>query len=108
MTTIPFIERDCVVTHEGRTFEASGAIVTPDIAIGYLHFPDGEFTGAKGEVRTWHGEPLGSAVITARWRLPLSCSLSSHMCQARCVIDGRTYTGRGCGHGMSWKGKPAK
>lgn len=31
-----FIETDCTITHEGRTFEADGAVVTTDCAVGGL------------------------------------------------------------------------
>ena len=49
MTT--YIETDCTFTHEGRTFEAGGAVVTPDHIIAY--------PGANGVLTDWHGSAIG-------------------------------------------------
>lgn len=94
-----FVETACIFTHEGRNFEAGGAIVTPDFAIGYL--------GEKGILTDWHGRALGTFRYVSTWRTPRSY-ISSTMSQVEAVIDGITYTGRSAGKGMIWKGKRKK
>ena len=109
MTT--YVEQDCTVTHEGRTFEAGGAVVTPEYAIGYvkgIEQRDNEhFTFFRGgfwghiEITDWHGNTLGHGRITHSW-----CVLSSsYMHQVEATINGVKYTGRTQGNGMIWKGK---
>jgi hypothetical protein len=103
----PFIERDCVITHEGRTFEAGGAAVTPEWALAYPDIPGGEYRGAFGAMRDWHGNEIGTCRVTARWKTPRSW-VSSHMCQIEATIGGVKYTGRGAGSGSLWRGKRVK
>ena len=94
-----FIEADCVFTHEGRTYEAGGAVVTPARAVGYVKAAN-ERSGCVVEITDWHGRTIGHGVITAVWRTP-------RMMQVRAVIDGVAYTGRSCGNGMIWSGRRA-
>jgi hypothetical protein len=97
-----YVERDCVFSANGHSFESGGAVVTPDVAIGYLTSAE----PGKLVVTNWHGDRvLGNAYIVAKWRTPTSV-YSEWMHQVEVVIDGRTYTGRSNGVGMVWKGKP--
>lgn len=100
--TVGFHESATIIVN-GREFTSGGAHVDPEHAIGYPHFPNGDGYGARGEMRDWSGNRIGSARVVARWRI--HSWVSSHMMQIESTIDGRTYTGRGCGHGMIWKGR---
>ncbi len=97
MPTTPYIERDCTFTHAGRTVESGGAVVTPDYAIGY-------YDAKRNAITNWHGEILGTATVVASWPTPRSY-MSGTMCQIEATIDGVTYTGRGAGNNMLWRGK---
>jgi hypothetical protein len=115
MSAAPFIERDCVFTFEGRDYESGGAYVTDTHAAGYPEFRrispiDGQYfrnidmVGDCGELRDWHGNAIGTCRIVARWPTPRSW-VSSYMYQIEATIGGVTYTGRGAGSGMLWRGK---
>jgi hypothetical protein len=91
-----YIEKDCAFTHEGRTFESGGAVVTPDYIIAY--------PSKNGVLTDWHGEPLGTWKAVATWETPYS-GISSTMSQIEAVVNGVTYTGRGAGEGMIYRGK---
>jgi hypothetical protein len=95
-----FVETDCTVTHEGKTFEAGGSVITPDFVIGYFSFNFGDHV-----IKTWHGEIIGKARITSRWRLTGYATWASDMYQVEATINGIKYTGRTQGDGMIWKGK---
>jgi hypothetical protein len=86
----PYIEENCIFEFEGKSFEAGGAYLTPDYAIGYM-------SSDMKEVRTWHGEFMGYAKITSFWRLPLTAWISDKMYQVQATINGIKYTGRTCG-----------
>jgi len=98
-------EPHCTIEHEGKEYTSGGAFTSPDYAIGYLKF-DREYLYATGEVTTWHGEHLGTARISAMWKV--KSYIGSHMMQVECCIDGVWYTGRSFGSGMIWKGKRCK
>jgi hypothetical protein len=91
-----YIEKECTVTHEGRTFEAGGAVVTPGRIVAYL--------GRDGVLTDWHGKPLGNYRITASWSTPHSF-VSDTMHQVYATVDGVTYTGRSAGVSMIFKGR---
>lgn len=91
-----FIETNCTVTHEGKSFEAGGAVVTHDHIVAYPK--------ADGVLGDWHGNPIGTWRATSTWRTPRSY-MSSTMSQIEAIVDGVTYTGRGAGEGMIFKGK---
>lgn len=93
---VNYLERDCTFTHEGKTFEAGGAVVTPERIIAYPL--------SKGILGDWHGSPIGRWRIIAQWKTPRSW-MSSTMYQIEATVDGITYTGRGAGVGMIYKGK---
>ena len=112
MVNTPYIERDCIFTHEGKAFESAGAIVTPDIVVGYVGKVIGGrgFNGALGSehpyraLTDWHGNSLGTIRLTSSWRTPRSY-MASRMYQAYATVNGVTYTGRTCGEGMIFTGK---
>jgi hypothetical protein len=89
-----------VFEHDGRSFEAGGAVMTPDHAVGYVRG-----TVAGGAVVNWHGDKeLGQIVRVKSWPTPRSY-VSSRMYQITARIDGALYTGRNSGEGMIWRGK---
>lgn len=89
-----FIEQDCRFEHAGRTFESGGAVVTPDYAVAY--------PGKDGKLTDWHGHELGTWRAVASWRV--NSYVGSRMYQIEATIAGVTYTGRGFGEGMLWRG----
>lgn len=107
MTT--YIEADCTITHEGRTFEAGAAVVTPDCVIGYVgkllnvnpHGTAMIVTNGTRALTDWHGRQIGTCYISRSWRV--NSYIGSHMCQIYARINGVDYTGRGFGEGMSVK-----
>ena len=103
MTT--YVEQDCTFTHEGMTFEAGGAVVTPEYAVGYVTNLDESQIHRNGcDITNWRGNKLGMGRVTARWETPGSY-VSNYMHQVEATINGVKYTGRTQGNGMIWKGK---
>lgn len=104
-----YVEQDCTIEHEGQTFEAGGAVVTPEYAIGYCDGLETHYRGTfstDGVIMSWHGAVLGEVYTCRRfsnWQphLGLWCT----MFQVTAIIDGVKYTGRTQGNGMIWKGK---
>jgi hypothetical protein len=96
---VKYIEKDCVVEHAGRSYEAGGAVVTPELCVAYL--ADG------GKVTDWHGTVLGTFKIVASWRTPRSF-VSSRMHAVHVTIDGVLYKGRSAGLGMFFRGKVSR
>ena len=94
MTT--YVETKCVFTHEGRSYESGGAIVTPDRIIAYLC--------KDHQLNDWHGNKLGTYRITSTWKTPRSY-VSDVMHQVYAKVDGVTYTGRSAGEGMIFTGR---
>lgn len=69
-----YIDKDCVIEHAGRKFEAGGAYVTPDYITAYLgkaQWSDswGLLRIPHGDLQDWHGNKLGTYRITASWRV---------------------------------------
>ena len=98
MTT--FIERKCLVTHNGRKFEAGGAVITPEYLIAY---PDD-----GGVLRDWHGKEIGTyAFQTSRPAVFFGRrSWVGNTFYTMCAwVNGKTYTLRGFGVGMIAKGR---
>jgi len=85
-------------THEGRSFESSGVMVTPETIVAYL--------GNDNRLTDWHGRTLGTYREVAKWRI--NSWLSTHMYQVEATVDGVTYTGRSHGKGMLFRGKAKK
>src|SRR5262245_10359732 len=91
-----YTETDCTFEFNGQTFEAGGAVVTPERIVAYL---DGGCL-----LTDWHGKVIGSYRVTSSWATPRSY-VSSRQYQIEAVVDGVTYTGRSAGVGMIVKGK---
>ena len=91
-----YIETDCTIEHEGHKFESGGAVVTETYIIAY--------PGANGVLNDWHGKPLGTWRAVASWPTPRSF-VASRMYQIEARVGGVTYTGRGTGEGMVYKGR---
>lgn len=96
----PFIEQDCTIEFEGRTFTSGGAVVTDDYIVGYM-------SSDMTKLQTWHGDVISDVVtITGKWRI--NSWVSSHMYQVRVNVNGKWFTGRTCGSGMIARLKPCK
>lgn len=54
---------------------------------------------SRRALEDWHGNPIGQCALTSSWRI--HSHLGSHMYQIYATVDGREYTGRGLGEGMS-------
>lgn len=90
-----YVETDCTIEHDGRTFEFGGAVVTPE---GIVAYP------AEGGVLTdWHGNTLGTWRSVASW--PVFSYMGSTMHQIEATVDGTVYTGRGFGIGCIYRGR---
>ena len=106
----PFIENDCTIRHEGKSFTSGGAWIC-ECSDGYYHGivyvkPDDSDTSplangvrlysshlrpCAGSVTTWHGERIAAAQFGARYQ--------STYCRMRSVsfeFNGMHFTGRYC------------
>lgn len=91
---VELIERDCTIAHNGRQFEAGGAMIASDFAVAYM--------GADmASVTDWRGNPLGAARVVTSWQM----RGQDRQYQVEARINGRLYTGRTMGAGMLWRGK---
>ena len=102
MNKAHYIETDCKVTFQGRTFESGGAMITDDFIIGY--------PTKDGRLLNWNGtELLGHIRITGAWPAVFFGKRSwmgEHLFQIEVkTLDGVFYTGRGFGSGMLYRGK---
>jgi len=91
-----WVEKDCVIEHNGRRFEAGGACLSDNQTIGYL--------GKNGILTDWHGNQIGTYRISATWNTP-SSYVSSTMHQVEAIVNGVVYAGRSAGVGMLYRGK---
>jgi hypothetical protein len=100
---IPFVEQNCVITHEGKSFESGGAVVTENYLVAY---PD-----KNGVLKDWHGNQIGTyKTISSRiarffGRMSWQGSKYYYM---RGFVNGKAYALRGFGEGMVAKGKAIK
>lgn len=62
--------------------------------------------GRQVDVTDWHGKKIGNGIRRSCWKTPRSY-VSSTQCQYDVEIDGKLYTGRSAGNGMSWAGRPS-
>ena len=92
-----YIETDCTIEHEGRTFESGGAYVDDTYLTAYI--------GSDGRTVTdWKGNALGRAVVRSSW--PIHSYMADRMYAYRVTLDdGRNYSARGMGAGMLVRGK---
>ncbi len=92
----PFVESDCTIEHEGRTFESGGAFVSDTHLIAYA--------GPDHTLTDWHGKRLGLYRVTSTW--PIHGYMSDSMSAMLVTLDdGRHYNARGMGRGMVMRGK---
>ena len=96
-STIPFDEGEVGFEFQGKTYVAHGATVDEQYCIGYL--------GDDRKLQTSGGAVLGRYRITATWRMPRTCWVSSTQHQVEATVQGRTYTGRSFGKGMIFRGR---
>lgn len=99
----PFVERDCIIEHNGLKFELGGAIVTDSRLIAY--------PAENGILKDWHGNQIGTwqeicsrrAVFFGRrsW-------IGDTYHFMRAYVNGKTYSLRGFGVGMIASGKALK
>lgn len=90
-----FVETDCTITHEERSYESGGAFVSDTHLTAY--------PGANGVLTTWHGTPIGTWRAVSSWRA--ASYMGTHMYAIRATVDGATYHGRGFGEGMVLRAK---
>lgn len=86
---VPFVEEDCTITHEGRTFTAGGAWLA-DCPDGYRRGVVYANPGA-GIVTDWHGNVIARASYGKPYQGPF-CTMQS----VSFVVDGILYAGRWC------------
>jgi len=101
-------ESNCTIEHEGRKFTSGGAHIDPVYLIGYPASPEGyqPTAGVRcngGPLCDWHGNVIGSWRATRSW--PVRSWIGSRMFQIYATVQGRTYTGRGFGTGMLFRGR---
>lgn len=83
-----------------------------NIICGYPHFDrvpgvaTVERPGLVGELHDAASKKIGWCKIVSKWKV--NSWIGSHMFQIEATVDGKTYTGRGFGHGMFYKGKLKK
>jgi hypothetical protein len=99
---VAYVERDCSVVLQGRRFRAGGAVVTATTIVAY--------PSAGGILADWHGRPIGTWRKVATWlvRVPSWRTPPTAIMQIRAVVNGVTYTGRGQGPGMIFRGRAVK
>lgn len=91
-----FVEQDCTVAFQGKSFTAGGAHQIGNRLVAYL--------GKAGTVTTWHGGPIGTYRTVSTWKTPRSY-VSGTMSQVTVLADGVYYTGRSAGVGMAFSGR---
>ena len=91
----PYVEQNCTIEHEGRKFEAGGAVITDGYVFGY----------PKGNVlQNWHGDMIGTCRVLSTWNTPRSY-ISPTMSSYEVFANGVRYVGRGAGDGMLLRAK---
>jgi hypothetical protein len=82
-----YIETDCTIEHQGRTFKSGGAAVTPDRCVAYL--------SSKGSALTdWHGHIIGTYRVVSSWSV--RGYITQRMLQVEATVDGigMVYVGK--------------
>jgi hypothetical protein len=99
----PFIEHDCTIHHEGKSFSSGGAVVTENYLIAYP---------AKGGIlNDWHGRQIGTYyVISSRPAVFFGHRswMADRYFYMRAKVNGIHYSLRGFGTGMIAKGRRLK
>ena len=94
--TASYVEQDCTFEHEGRKFEAGGAVVSDEYIVVYPR--------SDGKVCDWHGNVLGEAFVLSSWRTPRSY-MAAKMYSFAVYVNSVRYVGRGAGNGMLLRAK---
>ena len=93
-----YIEKDCVFTHEGKSFESGGALVTDKHLIAY--------PSKDGDLHDWHGNKIGTYRVISERRV--NSWQGTHYYYMRATVNGKRYSLRGFGEGMVATGKRIK
>ncbi len=99
----PIIEKDCVVSFEGKEFEAGGAFISDSHLVAY--------PAENGILKDWHGKQIGVYSILSSRRAVFFGRESwqgSKYYYMRAKVNGKLYSLRGFGIGMFAKGKRIK
>lgn len=91
-----FVETDCTVIVDGKSFAANGASLVDGRLTAYLD--------VGGALNDWKGNRLGDYKIVRTWNTPKSY-VSDTMHQVVAKVDGVFYTGRSAGVQMIFNGK---
>ena len=98
-----YIEKDCIITHKGKSFESGGAFVSDQYLIAY--------PSENSILKDWHGNVIGTyKVISSRSAVFFGYPSwhGSKYYYMRATVDGKQYALRGFGSGMIAKGKRIK
>lgn len=105
-----YLEKDCTITHEGRTFEAGAAAYDGQRIVAYVGKPLGDGMGcdrsgptSQRALTDWHGRQIGTIMLGKGWRI--RSYLSDRMYQGYARVNGVTYTGRTLGEGLAFTGR---
>lgn len=90
-----YIEQDCTIQHEGKTFSSGGAFVSDSYLIAY--------PTDNGILGDWHGKQIGTWRVLSSW--PVRSWIGSRMYSIEAKVDGVRYVGRGFGKGMMLRAK---
>lgn len=87
-------ETNCAFVHEGITYTADGALVTPELATVYVRSDGPPTPGKLISVSDWQGNHLGFGTVRTTWERYSSILGSCRWASVRFAIDGVTYVGR--------------
>ena len=100
-----FVEQDCTIEHEGRTFESGGAYIVDGRIAAY---PAKAPHNGRQPLCDWHGNEIGYwYVINSRPAVFFGYQsfMGDRYYYMRGVVDGVRYSLRGFGPGMIATGK---
>lgn len=95
-------EEDCTIQYQGKSFKASGAVVTPERVYAYL----GKKNNGQWVVTDWHGNVLAQAEILSI--KPHRGWISNQRIYLHFSLDGTTYSGVGFGEELYLKARRIK
>ena len=92
--TDTFVEQDCSIQYQGKTFTSGGSYRVGDRAAVYV-----KQTNTKLIVTTWQGERLGTAVVTSTWKKRTKFGCDTWKAYSVRFEDGSRWYGR---HNADW------
>ena len=98
-----YVEKDCIFTIQGKSFESGGAFVSDAYLIAY--------PSENGILKDWHGREIGTwRTVSTRPAIFFGHHswIGSKYYYMRATVDGKVYALRGFGTGMVAKGKRIK